>query len=329
MGVRRRESAGSCLGHLARLPDRAQATRQRAIRFSGAHLSQAAAEFHLVGQSQGRGRQQHFPGRLSGLDNIGVFDRNDRCPPAASSSSPTARLDGHVLLNMLASRSSWPRDDRPMRTLPANSGSTSSISQMRMNNVGDRRRSVLWDEEDEFFYDVLRLPNGRACGLTGPLDGWPDPAVGRRDDRAGVVRAIPGIQAALGMVPEQTAGTASTVVSLRAGLWGAAPLSVVRGPPHEAAARSACSTRGISSPYGIRSLSQAISNHPYSSTVGGERTLGYEPGEVDLRPVRWQFQLARPDLDAGQLPADRGVANASTTTLARAIRSSAPPVLDR
>jgi hypothetical protein len=32
-----------------------------------------------------------FQGGFLGLDNIGVFDRSRRCPPAASSTRPTAR----------------------------------------------------------------------------------------------------------------------------------------------------------------------------------------------------------------------------------------------
>jgi len=43
-------------------------------------LSQAAPEFHMVGESERSGRRQYFPRRLSGLDNIGVFDRSAPLP---------------------------------------------------------------------------------------------------------------------------------------------------------------------------------------------------------------------------------------------------------
>ena len=35
----------------------------------------------------------------------------------------------------------------------------------------------MWDEDDGFFYDVLRLPDGRSGAAEGPLDGRPPPAL--------------------------------------------------------------------------------------------------------------------------------------------------------
>ena len=34
-----------------------------------------------------------------------------------------------------------------------------------------RHEDEMWDEEDGFFYDVLRLPDGSADALEGALDG--------------------------------------------------------------------------------------------------------------------------------------------------------------
>ena len=51
-----------------------------------------------------------------------------------------------------------------------------------MNDIGGEGIS-LWDEEDEFFYDVLPLPGRRASAAAGALAGRPDPAARRRDDR--------------------------------------------------------------------------------------------------------------------------------------------------
>jgi len=40
-----------------------------------------------------------------------------------------------------------------------------------MINAGDD--VGMWDEEDTFFYDVLRLPDGRALAPEGPIHGRP------------------------------------------------------------------------------------------------------------------------------------------------------------
>ncbi len=39
----------------------------------------------------------------------------------------------------------------------------------------------MWDEEDGFFYDVLRLPSGRGPAPQGPFDGGPAAAVRGHD----------------------------------------------------------------------------------------------------------------------------------------------------
>jgi hypothetical protein len=96
---------------------------------SGAHLSQAAAQFHLVGEPQGRRRRNVFQGGFLGLDNIGVFDRSEPLPGGGF----IEQADGTgwmamYSLNLLAIALELARDDPPMKTSPASSGSTSCTS---------------------------------------------------------------------------------------------------------------------------------------------------------------------------------------------------------
>ena len=51
MGLRRCQSAGACLGSLARLQDREETQRRGRPALPGAGVSQTALEFHLVGES--------------------------------------------------------------------------------------------------------------------------------------------------------------------------------------------------------------------------------------------------------------------------------------
>ena len=75
------------------------------------------------------------------------------------------------------------------------------------------------------------------------------------------------------------------------------------------------------SPHGLRALSAYHRDHPYQFDAEGYHVLHrLRAGRVDHVHVRRQLQLARPDLDAGQLP--RGRARSSATTGSTATTSS-------
>ena len=148
-------------------------------------LPQAAAQFHVVGEPQGQRGAQRLPGRLPRVrqyrslrPQLAAADR--RAPRAVGRN----RLDGHVLPEYA--------DDRPgigareprvrgcrhqvLRALPVHRRARSTTS------AGDG--IALWDEEDEFFYDVLHMPDDSARAAQGALAGRLHPAPGGGDDRA-------------------------------------------------------------------------------------------------------------------------------------------------
>ena len=59
------------------------------------------------------------------------------------------------------------------------------------------------------------------------------------------------------------------------------------------------------SDYGVRALSRVHRDQPYRFEHDGEIHRALRARRIDDRPVRRQLQLARPDLDAGELPAHR------------------------
>ena len=108
-----------------------------------------------------------------------------RCRPAAISSRPTAPRGWRCSARTCSrSASSWPRTTRPTRTWRPSSASSSCWIARAMNAIGP---DGMWDEEDGFYYDVLRLPDGSATPPQGPLDGRPAAAV--RHDRRRTVAA--------------------------------------------------------------------------------------------------------------------------------------------
>ena len=111
-----------------------------------------------------RAGQNVFEGGFLGLDNIGVFDRSAPLPTGGY----LEQADGTAWMalfcqNMLEIASALAMDDRPyaeMATKFIEHFLWIASSMMRMGgNTG------MWDEEDGFFYDVLRLPNGEAQRL--------------------------------------------------------------------------------------------------------------------------------------------------------------------
>ena len=136
-----------------------------------------------------------FEGGFLGLDNIGVFDRSAPLPTEGTWSRPTAR---HGWLCFV--RTCWRSrltlaDERPSHLKMCRKFIEHFLwIASSMVHAGDD--VGMWDEEDGFFYDVLRLPDGSAqrlkvrsmvgllpfCAVTVfEGDGiWRDPEIVRR-----------------------------------------------------------------------------------------------------------------------------------------------------
>jgi hypothetical protein len=141
----------------------------------------------------------------------------------------------------------------------------------------------MWDEGDGFFYDVLRLPDGRAerlkvrsmvgllplCAVTafeGELLGR-YPELGRR------------LRAFLEARPELRASIHDPV---QTGKGGRRLASVLNEDRLRRVLAKMLDEREFLGPYGIRSLSRYHAEHPYVFRVGGQDyRVDYLPGESD------------------------------------------------
>ena len=104
-----------------------------------------------------------FEGGFLGLDNISVFDRTSGLPigrlPRAGRRH---ELDGDVLPQPSRHRAGARQEGlRSTRTSPPSSSSTSCTSARRSTTPAATARAC-GTSEDGFYYDVLRLPDGRA-----------------------------------------------------------------------------------------------------------------------------------------------------------------------
>ena len=133
VGLRRRQSAGPCLGGLACLQSRDETARRRRPQISRTDFSKTAAELHLVGQPQRRRRAATFSKAAFSASTISASSTAaSRCPPAANRAIRRHQLDGHVLSQHAGDRA-WnsPRTIPPTKMSPASSSSILSTSAMR------------------------------------------------------------------------------------------------------------------------------------------------------------------------------------------------------
>jgi hypothetical protein len=101
-----------------------------------------------------------FQGGFLGLDNIGVFDRSAPLPTGGhlGQADGTAWM-GMYCLNMLSIALELAREDPVYEDLASKFFEHFLYIAEALNNVGGMG-IPLWDDEDEFFYDVLHFPNG-------------------------------------------------------------------------------------------------------------------------------------------------------------------------
>src|SRR5262249_44630925 len=101
-----------------------------------------------------------FQGGFLGLDNIGVFDRSQPLPTGGylEQSDGTAWM-GMYSLVMLTISLELARENEVYADLATKFFEHFLYIAGALNDIAGRGISI-WDDEDEFFYDVLRYPDG-------------------------------------------------------------------------------------------------------------------------------------------------------------------------
>ncbi|HST10816.1 MAG TPA: hypothetical protein VLL05_10600, partial [Terriglobales bacterium] len=106
-----------------------------------------------------------FEGGFLGLDNVGVFDRSAPLPTGGN----LEQADGtawmvHYSQQMLRIAVELANNDPRYEEFATKFFEHTIRIAAAMDRVGEHR-DEMWDEEDGFFYDVLRLPDGNATRL--------------------------------------------------------------------------------------------------------------------------------------------------------------------
>jgi hypothetical protein len=223
-----------------------------------------------------------FEGGFLGLDNIGVFDRSSPLPTGGY----LEQADGTAWMALFCQNMLEIAVELTLER-PANVHMASKFVQhflwiaSSMVRTGDN--VGMWDDEDGFFYDVLRTPDGRAqrlkvrsmvgllplCAVTvfdgRLLNQYPEVAHGLRR----FLEARPELRAA---IHDPT----------KRGHSGRLMASILDESRLRRVLARMLDENEFLSQYGIRALSRHHADHPFVFNVGGQEfRVPYLPGESD------------------------------------------------
>jgi Mannosylglycerate hydrolase MGH1-like glycoside hydrolase domain len=222
-----------------------------------------------------------FEGGFLGLDNIGIFDRSAPLPTGGH----LEQADGTAWMalfsqNMLELACELTAHDPTYEAMVIKFVEHFCFIASGMNRPG---QYGMWDEEDGFYYDLLRLPDGSATRLkvrsmvgllplcaTTVLEKW---------QRERAPSAMAWFRERARRMPELL----ETIHPTGPGHLGVAERGVLALVNSERLRRiltKMLDENEFLSPFGIRSLSKFHEQHPYIFNVGGqEHRVDYLPAE--------------------------------------------------
>ncbi len=221
-----------------------------------------------------------FQGGFLGLDNIGVFDRSAPLPTGGNieQSDGTSWMAMYTL-NLLAIAMELARHNSAYEDVASKFFEHFVHITHAMNHLGDGIR--LWDEEDGFYYDVLRLPDSRYLPLKirSMVGLIPLFAVETLDPD--VVDRLPGFRRRMEWFLNNYEDIQEHIDEQRLPDGRIRRLlSVVNLTRLPRVLRYLLDEGEFLSPYGVRALSRYHKDHPYRLTLdGNEYRVDYEPAE--------------------------------------------------
>jgi hypothetical protein len=223
-----------------------------------------------------------FEGGFLGLDNIGVFDRSAPLPTGGY----LEQADGTAWMalfcqNMLEIAVELAMTDSDYADMALKFCEHFLWIGSAMAHLGDN--TGMWDEEDGFFYDVLRQPSGcsqrlKVRSMVGLLPLCAATAF-NEEFLAKYPRIVERLRWFLGARPVLRAAVHDPV---QIGVAGRRLLSILDGNKLRRILGKMLDESEFLGSYGIRSLSRFHADHPYVIKAGGqEYCVSYLPAESD------------------------------------------------
>ncbi len=222
-----------------------------------------------------------FQGGFLGLDNIGVFDRSAPLPTGGyiEQSDGTSWMAMYTL-NLLAIALELAKDDPVYEDVASKFWEHFIYIAHAMSHRGHDSMG-LWNEEDGFFYDVLKLPDGtqfpmKIRSMVGLI-----PLFAVETLEQEVLDRLPDFKRRLEWFVDNRPDLTENIASMKThGQGERRLLSIATEQQLRAILRYMLDEREFLSPHGIRALSQFHRDNPYKLSVHGmEHRVDYEPGE--------------------------------------------------
>ena len=221
-----------------------------------------------------------FQGGFLGLDNIGVFDRSAPLPTGGyiNQSDGTSWMAMYCL-NLMRIGLELAKQDRAYEDIATKFFEHFLQIAEAMTTVGEG--TGLWDETDQFFYDVLNLPTGRTVPLKvrSMVGLIPLFAVETLDPE--LLVQVPEFNERLEWYLKHRPDLAALVSHWHVpGGCDRRLLSLLRGHRMKAILRRMLDESEFLSNYGVRAVSRYHLENPYTySWNGNSVSVQYQPGE--------------------------------------------------
>ncbi|WP_321931028.1 MGH1-like glycoside hydrolase domain-containing protein [Paraburkholderia guartelaensis] len=224
-----------------------------------------------------------FAGGFLGLDNIGVFDRSAQLPTGGS----LEQADGTAWMafycqSMLEMAMILAEHDPMYEEIAFKFVQHFMWIAYAMNRLGDQPDDM-WDEQDGFFYDLLRLPDGQTMRLKVRSMVGLLPLCASTVFEADSVSHCPRLMELIAQFRSRYPELLAHVAPTDAGFIGHKNrrlLSILNTRKLERVLGYLLDENEFLGPYGIRSLSRYHLDHPYIVEVGGqEYKVQYLPAE--------------------------------------------------
>lgn len=222
-----------------------------------------------------------FQGGFLGLDNIGIFDRSAELPTGGhiDQSDGTSWM-GMYCLNMLVMALELAKTNPPYEDIASKFFEHFLYIADAMEHIG-KTDVHLWDPIDQFYYDVLHLPQNQRLHLKVRSMVGLIPLFAVEILEPELLERFPNFRQRLEWFQQHRPNLTRNIACMEAAGTGERRLmALVRQDKLEQILRRMLDETEFLSPYGLRSLSKFHQHQPYTLAADGyQHQVAYEPAE--------------------------------------------------